>query len=377
MRMPRLGPAPPAFLPEWLPDETLFSLVSRYHRASGNASDRETSAQLFGTPRVVHHDFPAGLNELVRTTNGVLGGVREIAYRRTVLRYYLLFQPLERIRRAVTDVGDRSAPTLKYRLGLTASRFGARHPLKACPACMQDDRRRHGVAYWHLVHQYPGVVLCPHHGDMLHSHGRERSDYFNWCLPTENVFTIPVADTAKAKASEPARLLARMTLELMTLPDGFRFDVEQVCRVLRQGCIRRGFLRTGSQRLDWRSVGNRYLAHLAPLREFAGMNALPVTRAQAASQVRRVLSADRACPHPIRILLLVSMLFDSWQEFLRAYRAEIVSRVDRPERHAPPISLDFVMQRPTTDFEPSGGPGDSRGRFPKVPIRDGKAKPRT
>jgi hypothetical protein len=47
----------------WLPDETLFSLCSRYHRASGNQLPTTTCKALFGHKlQGAAHDFPARLN---------------------------------------------------------------------------------------------------------------------------------------------------------------------------------------------------------------------------------------------------------------------------------------------------------------------------
>lgn len=44
---------------DWLPDETLFSLVSRIHSMSGHGEDWRTSLLLFGTRHTgIHHDLP-------------------------------------------------------------------------------------------------------------------------------------------------------------------------------------------------------------------------------------------------------------------------------------------------------------------------------
>lgn len=77
---------------QWLPGETLFSLVSRLHRLGGHRLADQTADVLFGRRRMGYqHDFPSGLHEFERSTAGLLGDVRTIALERTLLRYYRPF----------------------------------------------------------------------------------------------------------------------------------------------------------------------------------------------------------------------------------------------------------------------------------------------
>ena len=82
----------------WLPDETLFSLCSRYHAASGNVLPATTCRQLFGHPRQgCAHDFPARLDHFLSVTGGALGTVTSIVEDHTVLPLYLRFASEETI----------------------------------------------------------------------------------------------------------------------------------------------------------------------------------------------------------------------------------------------------------------------------------------
>lgn len=49
------------------------------------------------------------------------------------------------------------------RLGITASRVGGHHPLKACSECVRLDLDAGGFAYWHIEHQYPSTTACARH----------------------------------------------------------------------------------------------------------------------------------------------------------------------------------------------------------------------
>lgn len=48
-------------------------------------------------------------------------------------------------------------------LGITASRVGGHHPLKACSECVRLDLDADGFAYWHIEHQYPSTTACARH----------------------------------------------------------------------------------------------------------------------------------------------------------------------------------------------------------------------
>src|SRR5258707_529671 len=39
--------------------------------------------------------------------------------------------------------------------------------LRRCPDCVKSDRQQYGEAYWHRLHQVPGVRICPIHDCVL------------------------------------------------------------------------------------------------------------------------------------------------------------------------------------------------------------------
>ena len=148
----------------WLPDETLFSLCSRYHAASGNQRASTTCQALFGhKTQGCAHDFPARLSHFLEAAGLALGSVDDVVEARTVLPFYLRFAGPTLAERVIHAATQTSAGALKFQLGLLTSRFRANHPMKACRACMEEDRRDHATAYWHRAHQLPGVWVCLRH----------------------------------------------------------------------------------------------------------------------------------------------------------------------------------------------------------------------
>ncbi len=39
--------------------------------------------------------------------------------------------------------------------------------LRFCPACFREEQEKYGEAYWHRLHQLPGVIICPTHLTLL------------------------------------------------------------------------------------------------------------------------------------------------------------------------------------------------------------------
>lgn len=124
---------PASGIPTWLPDETLFSLCSRYHSLSGNQSASTTCQQLFGHAQFgTAHDFPSKVGEFATRTRGELGTAESIVLQRSLLPYYLPFRSEADQVDALDAMLGRGIGSLKFRLGILTSRFRANHPLKAC-----------------------------------------------------------------------------------------------------------------------------------------------------------------------------------------------------------------------------------------------------
>ena len=56
--------------------------------------------------------------------------------------------------------------------GLSGRRLALPLYLRFCPSCVKSDTARYGEAYWHRLHQLPGVQICPTHNEYI-----QDSDY--------------------------------------------------------------------------------------------------------------------------------------------------------------------------------------------------------
>lgn len=308
----------PLLLPAWLPGETFFSLVCRYHVLSGGRVPASTNAALFGhRHQGSQHDFPNRLGEFTTRTNQVLGDAATIALTRTILPFYLPLQTQQQTEAALAALVNQGVGMLKFKLGILTSRFRANHPLKACHTCMAEDAASIGCAYWHLEHQYPGVWVCIRHravlrGSIVKSSGVER---FGWKLPRSDQLEDVVRDTMLPEGMDALHRFAEMTLGWATLPLGTHLSMDVLSRTYRSA-------RPG---VDVRDRGglsrlaDEYCAAVRPLRVVPEMACLPSTPREASLQIRQWMYAPRGGTHPLRHLALIYWLFPDWRSFWDRY----------------------------------------------------------
>jgi hypothetical protein len=312
----------PSPLPGWLPDETLFSLASRFHVLSGNRLPAETCQALFGSAqRGYEHDLPTRLAELSQRTRGVLGNAADIAVTRTLLPFYLPLKSLAVAEAAIRSLVDVPDGMLKFQLGMLTSRFRANHPLKACAECVAADRATHGTPYWHRMHQYPGVWHCATHGVLLHQSSVKSTGVrrFGWTLPHEATLTADETILNAYTAPALARF-AELVGQWARLPVGIGLDTERLARVYRAAAIER----LGSLALHPRSRGELHASFreaVAPLRVVSELHALPASDAEAGAQLRPRMLTPRDGTHPLRHLAIIYWLFGDWPHFWHSYEA--------------------------------------------------------
>lgn len=311
-----LGTAPldvmaPWPMPQWLPDETFFSLASRYHAISGNRLPAHTNLALFGMHRAgSQHDLPTHLNQFVHRTEGRLGSVETIAGQHTILPFYLPSRSKEDAAAARESLADPPNGMLKYRLGILTSRFRANHPLKACLACLEEDEANHGVAYWHRVHQLPGVWVCQRHDTWLREATLKSSgvNRFGWLLPAAGNLKPVVANGADRAQLDDLRQFAALVEQWSQLLPG-SITAEALAATYRSALEVRGFAK------DRKAIAKAYSHAISRLRVVPELAALPATPQAALHQVNRWIFAPHGGTHPLRHLSFIFWLFRDWKNF--------------------------------------------------------------
>lgn len=342
----------PGEIVNWLPDETVFSLSSRHHQLSGNLRAYVTCKQLFGHHQHgTEHDLPSRIDELVLRTQCQVGTAHEIIYHHTILPYYLPFKSKDTTEIAYAALQGDGIGHLKYKLGILTSRFGASHPLKACPECLTADRAQFQVAYWHLEHQYPGAWTCLAHHCLLKmaSVKANKVGRFLWFLPDETILHDAVIPSMLLSSTYRQLLtqliaLTNASVGLAHLPQGFCFDVERLLCVYLDAARERRLL-SGRDRLRSEAIGEDFFQFARIFRSVPELSSLPGSADEAAGQAVRLLRMPRTGTHPVRHLCLILWLFGDWPTFWNKYQTA-------PSFHTNnlPISKDNTMSILREDF---------------------------
>lgn len=301
---------------DWLPDETLYSLVSRCHLVSGAVRDAITNQRFFGHSHLGNsHDFPGRLDTFVERTKACFGNAEAILWQRTLLPYYLAGRPEQVRHREVAFARSASVGQAKARLGLLAAKLGANHPLKFCPECVTKDTVDFGVAYWHRAHQWPGVWICPHHHRPLRvSTVRSPATGANaWDLPS---ISNAISNESIALTECELRTLIRLAETTQHWIDSTRdqpIDVDAAAAIYSR-CLSDQLDGPGKQsakRLDLlRHATTPYVQALA---HFPGHEMLCGDAGLRLFQ--RCLSQVNAS-HPLRHIILIAALFEDFEDFL-------------------------------------------------------------
>jgi Tn7-like transposition protein D/TniQ protein len=156
------------FIPDPLPDELLYSVCARYGERVQYPNKKSLLRDLFGTTTATAIiDLPCRLEYLESALPPCHRyTVDRLIDDHTLLPLFSPFLPPERVNRLREDLRGKSGPAIHRRAGITASRIHLPAQLRFCPRCTEEDRKV-GEAYWHRVHQIPGVVVCPEHSVFL------------------------------------------------------------------------------------------------------------------------------------------------------------------------------------------------------------------
>jgi hypothetical protein len=156
-----------AYFPKLYEDELLYSGIARYHKHSGNRTQKQTIKDLFGDRLVCATvDLPSHLEQLSRRIRSGYT-TEQLIENHTLFPYYTYFMHPKRREEVKTLMAMGATEGVVHTsLGLIASHVKTPDYLRYCPVCLEEERARK-EPYWHRSHQLPGVVFCPIHKKLL------------------------------------------------------------------------------------------------------------------------------------------------------------------------------------------------------------------
>lgn len=309
-----------AQLPAPWPDETLSSLLARFHRLAANRSGAYSLRQLMGSSHyVTAGPLPSGLSALSARAGipGVLTAA-DIAERLTLAPYHRPFlseSAAERMNRAMLGSGRSLA------MAVGQPRAGVTRPPRQryCVDCAAVDRLEYGCPYWHRAHQISGVIVCPEHTDQalrtlperLDSEGRHALYLPDDC-PSDTTPSAAPFGASAARVAQISRRLLQANLPAL----GWR----RLAEVYRRRLAELGLL-TEAGRVRQTLVHAEFSAMYSGLRQhpaYADLSLGSKMNSVHSDWLAAVLRPPRVGHGPSKHVLVIAFLYETYEQFLLA-----------------------------------------------------------
>lgn len=177
------------YLPEIYPDELAYSWFSRYYVHSGCLTHKTALQEiLYSRCNSPSKEFLGHLNPEMLSAIRRMYPIETVIMEHTMFPQYARFIPQEQKKTALHHIGYDFCDV--HHLFSILPRSGADLYLKYCPLCADEDRQRHGEAYWHRVHQIRNMQICAkHHCRLVNSAVAAKSEQTFTLSPAESYIT--------------------------------------------------------------------------------------------------------------------------------------------------------------------------------------------
>jgi hypothetical protein len=285
------------------PDELLYSIHARHTIRFDFRSSKHIGQTVFGRATATAIvGLPIHLSALIHSLPTDWSITFDMLIdRHTLWPFFAAFQSPARRKATRSEMNCNGYPY--QRLGLMASGIAWSESLRYCSACLQENRIAVGEAYWHRVHQLPGIEVCPHHKTFLiQSKFRLRNSRNRHAYHSADVIQTHPVDLIR-KPSEAQILIAQAAAWILENPQSFKYG-EELRQLYLGRCAEMGYA-TYSGRLHLSPLRNDFF-NAYPCEWLGGIGcALPHTRS---GWLERLLRKHRTSQHPVRHLLLMHFL---------------------------------------------------------------------
>lgn len=298
------------------PDETIYSLVTRYHILSGNPGPYVTERELLGDrPRsgrgglygfrllAAAHAFPA---------DDPLASVEYLANHHSALPYFTCFFTDRALKNLAAVIRDPAHRRVLPHLGLQNSPAATSdQSMVYCPDCVTEDLKSLGYAFWRISHQLPFVIVCFRHRTRLVSGceecGPTVSAAYDLRLPSLECIQKGHPPTYRSCSLDEnlAHWVARMSAETLEFsrksPSSFRLSQ------VRSALISKGFRKAGG--IDLAAISKALAARF----DYGKVRVLLSRDAGEVDPLwcRRLFQKTQHRPNTLQMLLISSLVVDS------------------------------------------------------------------
>lgn len=154
-----------SFFPIPYPDETLYSVISRYKVWSGNTNSKELLREIYGKETLTASRHLSSDIKILRKNlpENYPFTEEEIIKNLTLYNYYLAFSTNERAKTVYKYMLQGEGSKIFSTLGISNNSINSNMNLKYCEECLKEDKKLYGEGYWHREHQLYGILICSKH----------------------------------------------------------------------------------------------------------------------------------------------------------------------------------------------------------------------
>ncbi|QBP77692.1 hypothetical protein E2K99_23070 [Herbaspirillum huttiense] len=294
-------------------DELLYSWVGRLGELNAYCNPKDFMGLIYGNRNaLISPDLPCRLRALVSLLgeNFPFESIGATIEQGTLYPYHRPFVDVP-VHESVVRRMEGNGNGLKLFLGRVANRFRASAPLKYCPICLELERANWGYGIWHRSHNVPSALCCHKHAILLKSsvNPTEQSHRGFIVMPPrychEEIYMRPTSGQLRMTIFGVAALHAGVP----SIPAQVRAKL-----YLRQA-QRKGYLKNdGSPSIP--SLGRAICERYDDFEGIAFRERLLATENNPMRWIRDLLFRPERSLHPIMHLLLIDILWGSWQSFV-------------------------------------------------------------
>jgi len=146
-------------------------VLCRYHARSGNPGAVTTIKETWGRKGVTKSLYlPSEIDMIVnRLPDGTGITLESLIWEHTMYPYIkpsLIGERADFVY-AMLLGREKKCRNTYQKAGLVGRRLALPEYLRFCPACVESGIEQYGEAYWHRLHQLPGVRVCPVHKEYI------------------------------------------------------------------------------------------------------------------------------------------------------------------------------------------------------------------
>ncbi len=300
------------FFPTLYPGELLYSAITRYQIRSGNLSPKANIEELFNSRTITATaDLPSGLDNLVQNLPPYSSVTADnLIQNNTLYPFYAPFLSPKRAKRVYESMKSEKGGNIHTLAGVMASEISTPQYFRFCPECLKSDLNKHGEAYWHRLHQVPGVLFCPAHKMLLQNsqipfQGMNKHQYY-----AANGLNCQKIDTQAHYHPSTSQHLFVLAQNIAHLLDNVypSRTLEWFTTRYRTLLIEQGYANT-TGRVKQKKLLDDFVFFYG--REFLNVLNSQVSYEDSSNWLTQIVRKHRKVFHPIRHLLMIRFLEES------------------------------------------------------------------